>query len=1184
MRFGVLGPLEVWTADGRPVRVPELKVRALLADLLVHEGRTVSVDRLVEDLWGADPPGNPANTLQTKVSQLRRALEAAEPGGRELVAFRAPGYALRTETDTSTDTSTDTGVRVDADRFRELAARARAAREPGARAALFAEALALWRGPAYADFADEPFVRDAVVRLEEEWLTVVEEQAEARLELGDRDARSGRLAGELAALVGRYPLRERLWAARMRALYAAGRQSEALAAYGALRERLSEELGLDPGPELAALHRSILSQDPELDAGTGRAVGRTEEAPAATVPRTNLPAPLTRLVGRDDAVATVRALLEAERLVTLTGPGGVGKTRLAVATAAQLPADRCPDGVWLVELAGLVRPGDPEAACTVEEVLLAVLGVRDDDPGGRNAQPVRLSDVLRDKRMLLVLDNCEHVVEQVAELAGRLLQAAPGLRILATGQEPLALPGEAVWSVPPLAEPAALELFAARAAAAAPDFRLDEEGVREAAAAICRRLDGIPLALELAATRVRVLGVAELARRLDDRFRVLGGAYGHRGAPVRQRTLRAMIDWSWELLTASEQIVLRRLAVHAESCSLEAAEEVCAGDGVRREDVLELLARLVDRSLVTVVTPPGGGDGAPRYRLLESVAAYCLERLREAGEPDRLRRRHRAWYAALAARAEPLLRGPEQLRLLARLDAETPNLRAALDGAVRDGDRDLALSLANSLTWYWFLRGRTREARRSLPAATGTAGPEPGPEPGPGPGPGPGPAEHTVAAARAGAWAAGMGLLECGVRGAAARAYEALAGFDRADAPDTAGAPDAPDAPDAPGSRGERARAEWFLGYALFLAGDELAEGEALTARALDGLRAAGDRWGTAAALAVRSRHALLRGALDAAARDAEESTRLFTELGDAWGQTQAGEPLASLAEIAGDYERAARLHRDGLRRAEELELWSVAADRLSGLAGIEMLLGRHGEARQLFERARRTAAGRGYETGEVHARVGLGLLARRTGELDTAETHLTAMLDWHRQVDFEPGNALLLAELGFVAELRGDPDTAHTLHLDGLRSARKVGDPRGIALALEGLAGARSPGPPARAPDGSGATAAVLLGAAAAARSAAGAPLPAGERGDVDRIAARVRAALGDEAYAAAYGRGSRTDLPSLLRELLGDEPPQAYGTGASTGADTGTDAGADTGTDAGTDTAPGRARTAPQAARPQR
>src|SRR5581483_4155427 len=494
---------------------------------------------------------------------------AAGPDGRDLVEYRPSGYRLRV-TDGMTDAS----------QFEDLLRRARTAGDAPARAALLAEALGLWRGDAFADFGDQLFTQAAAGRLESERLVALEEQAEARLALGDH----ARLAGELAGLVARHPLRERLRAAQLMALYRAGRPSEALDSYRELRQRLADELGLDPGPELAALHQAILVADPALRAPT----------PAPAVAATNLPAPFFRLIGRADAVTAVRALLTSARLVTLTGPGGMGKTRLALEVAAQ-QAGAYPDGTWLVELAAEAGPAD------LAGLVSAAVGIRDD--ASPDPLAARLAEALRSRQLLLVLDGCEHLIEPVAALAGRLLRAAPGLRILATSTEPLAIDGEQLWEVPPLGLPGpddngagpvgqagAVQLFVARVAAAVPGFALDAGNAR-VVAAICRRLDGLPLALELAAARVRALGVHALADRLDDRFRLL--TTGKRDAPARQRTLRAMIDWSWELAAEPERVVLRRLAVHADGCTLTAAEQTCAGEDMDRADIAGLLGRLV---------------------------------------------------------------------------------------------------------------------------------------------------------------------------------------------------------------------------------------------------------------------------------------------------------------------------------------------------------------------------------------------------------------------------------------------------------------------------------------------------------------------------------------------------------------------------------------------------------------
>ncbi|MFH8438065.1 BTAD domain-containing putative transcriptional regulator [Streptomyces sp. NPDC018007] len=1079
MRLGVLGPLVVWDGEGREVRVPEAKVRALLADLLANDGGPVSADRLIHDLWADAPPANPAGALQAKVSQLRRAI------GRDRVVRQPPGYRLRFD---GTDDETD------AARFRALVTRARPVGDPRVRAKLLTEALELWRGPAYADFADTSFVQPAAERLAEQRLTVLEDQAHARLETGDHTL----LAGELAGLVALHPLRERLHALRMKALYATGRQSEALASYESLRTRLAEELGVDPSPELATLHRAMLRQEPGLSAGAYEgedglrvpahgSTGTATLTPTTTTPHSNLPIPLTRLVGRGEALTDLAQLLSATRLVTLTGPGGVGKTRLAVAAAAAeqdgARAGELTDGTWLVEFSG-IRSGTP---ADLAQVVAATLGIRDDAPRAlpgtgtsTPSLPHRLATALRNRRALLVLDNCEHVVDSAAALAELLLLTAPGLRVLATGQEPLGLAGEVTFLVEPLQPADAVELFMERAAASAPGFPrapdAPEEPERRAVAEICHRLDGIPLALELAATRVRALGVRELAARLNDRFRVL--TFGQRGAPARHQTLRAVIDWSWELLSAPERIVLRRLAVHSDGCDLAGAEAVCAGDGVARDEVADLITRLVDRSLVVVAPGPTG----PRYRLLESVAAYATERLHEMEDLAAVGDRHLVYYRILAEEAEPQLRGAGQRPWLARLDAETGNLRTALDEAVRraGAEPDEAVRLATALAWWWLLRGRLNEARRSLAAVL--AATDGSPE---------------------------LVLLHA--------AFALLTGDPEAAAADTADGRATTSASEAVPDPVRRARALWLCAYGLFSAGDATGSAE-LNTRALTLFSTADDPWGIAAALGLRAALALVSGDLAGLCRDGSRSARIFRELGDLWGELQTVSPLAALAEIKGAYEDAERRQHEGLVMASELGLQAEVSARLSGLGRLALLARDFERARDLHGQARRIAAEQGYKYGEIHSVMGLALGARRSGDLDAAEAHLLHLRDDYADVSSQAGDHLLLAELGFVAELRGDAHAAEAHHLAGLEIARTLGEPRALALSLEGLAGASV----LSAHTSTATRSAILLGAAAAARRRAGAPLPPAERTDVDRITTATRAALGPAAFREAYEQGT--------------------------------------------------------------
>lgn len=1008
MRFGVLGPVTAWTDAGEPVAIQGLKVRALLADLLVHEGRPVPADRLIDDLWGSQLPGNPSGTLSAKVSQLRRAFEDAEPGSRALVKSGPAGYSIT----------------VDSSSYDALTFADRVA------AGQLSEALTLWRGPAYADFADEAFVETAVARLNEQRLTAVESWADASV-------------GELAALVAEHPLRERLRASHMRALYRSGRQSEALESYEELRLLLADELGLDPSPELVALHQSIL----------------TQELPSR---RSNLPAQLTELIGRSEALADVSSCLASSRLVTLTGPGGVGKTRLALAAAAQV-ADRFSDGVVLVELAA-VTPAALSVRSSLMDAVYAAMDLRE------ITAVERLAAVMGSR--LLVLDNCEQIVSEVADLTDRLLAAAPGLRVLATSREPLGLAGEVVWSVPTLEVPSrdtepdavgecsAVQLFVARASAASRDFSLSAATAADVAV-LCRRLDGIPLALELAATRVRALGVRGLVARLDDRFRLL--ATGHRGAAPRQQTLHAMIDWSWELLSPDEQAVLRRLAVHADGCTPDAASVVCAEPGV---DVLDVLVRLVDRSLVV---PVQGAEG-PRYRLLESVAAYCLEKLRFVGELESVQQRHLEYYTSFAEEARPHLYGAEQSRWLQLLDEDAANMRSALDRAVATEQVEVAERLVDALAWYWYLRGRTAEALRSLEAVPGSA--------------------------RAGAWRVGFMY----VQGDSDAGRERDRWLESADA-----------------------RAQWWIAFAGSDAGD-LVTCLALLERALKTFEADGDQWGVAAVLAARAKHAHVRSDVAALHADASESARIFRSLGDRWGVLQATSWLSAHAEFTGDFDKAARLQREDVQLAEELGLWPELAGSLGMLGWTEIRQGNYDAARGHGERALRLAAEQDQRATQALAEIVLAYAARRTGALEEAEMRLRALVDEaRRQQDPVLYLSMVLTELAYVVELRGDPESALELHLEAFRISEEYESLRGMCWSLEGIA--------ACLPDKT--VAAKLLGAADATRAAEGYLVTSAESGDIRRAVAVARDALGDADYQTAWDAGSALSLEQAFRLL---------------------------------------------------
>ncbi|WP_017538740.1 ATP-binding protein, partial [Nocardiopsis halophila] len=693
----------------------------------------------------------------------------------------------------------------------------------------------------------------------------------------------------------------------------------------------------------------------------------------------------------------------------------------------------------------------------------------------------RVAAALAGERALVLLDNCEHVADGAAALAARLLEEAPGVHLLATGREPLGVPGERVRPVAPLGLPAAgaapdagamgrtgaVRLFAERAAAAVPDWELTD-GNAEAVAAVCRRLDGIPLALELAATRVRAMSVHELAERLDDRFRVLSG--GRRGVPGRQRTLRAVIDWSWDMLDAGERALLRRLSVFRGGCTLAAAEEVCGDEAV-------LLPALVDRSLVTADQE----EGRTRYRLLETVAAYARERLVEAGEDDLYRVRHAACFMRFAERADAEVRGPEQGRWLGLMDAEAANIRAAVGAAAGAGDAGTALRTAAATAWYGVLRGRLCEARALLAWALE---PVPAPEP-----------ELLYAEALH----AGLDLLS-GVSGgrdpAALRAR--LEG--------------AVEAADGEGALRLR-RALWFLVYAEWGMGD-LEEGDRRAEALLASFRSAGDRWGTAAALVVDAWCAQIRGDLERHRRSAEESERLFQAEGDGWGVLQASDLLAQAAEMQGVYGEAERRHHEDLEAAERLGLWGAVVARLSGLGRIAMLRGDLVGARRSLERAHALALECGDEGGREFADAGLALVARRDGRLEEAERRAQASIARNREAQGAIGLAFIEAQLGYAAEQRGDAQAALAHQRQGLERAQETRDPRAVALALEGLAGALSL-------SGEYQEAGALLGEAEAHRLWTGVPLPEPERFDVRRAGERIRSALGDTGFARALARG---------------------------------------------------------------
>jgi predicted ATPase/DNA-binding SARP family transcriptional activator len=639
--FSILGPLEV-RCDGRAVPLGGRRQRAVLALLLLRANEVVSVDALAEGLWGEGAPANPARSLQVFVSDLRKALRAAGLGDR--IVTQAPGYRIAVEPG-----------ELDV----ELAERLAAEGKPR-------EALELWRGEPLADFAYEAFAAAPVARLEELRLALLEDRVAADLALG----RHAELVGELEELVAQNPYREGLRAHLILALYRAGRQSDALAAYQATRTLLVEELGIDPKPELQELERAVLRQDPSLDLPVARPGG---------------------LVGRERELAELEQLVRAERLVTLTGTGGIGKTSLARAVCDRV------EGARFVQLASLAEPA------LLPATLALALGVEDAD---------ELVQALDGEEVLLCLDNFEQLLAAAPYVAG-LLDRSPGLRVLATSRSPLKLSGEREYPLDPLPAADAAELFAARAAAVSPEFapREHEDAIR----GICERLDGLPLALELAAGRIRLLSPQGILDRLEQALPLLAG--GPRDRPERQQTLRAAIDWSYRLLEPEEQRLFRALAVFRGGFDLAAAVALAGRDEL---DVLDPLSALIEHSLVR--RREEGGE--PRFHLLETIREFAAERLEAEGEAADARRRHAGHYLAFAAPGSLPFDSDELTAWLPRAETERANLRAALGWLVEQGKADEALTLARRLSSLWIHRGPLAEGGEWLERALALPGGE----------------------------------------------------------------------------------------------------------------------------------------------------------------------------------------------------------------------------------------------------------------------------------------------------------------------------------------------------------------------------------------------------------------------------------------------------------------------------
>lgn len=1070
----LLGPVVVSDDDGGSPAIGGVRLRALLARLALDAGRVVHPDALAEALWEQEQPADPRHALQSLVTRLRRGL-----GGAKHVVSDAGGYRLALGPDA-----------VDARRFERLAAEGASALAAGdlprARPAL-AEALALWRGPALADLVDGyRFAALAAGRLEDLRIAASLDRIEADLRAGDGGGSGSSVAATLDQLAAGDPLDERIARLRLAVLQSDGRQAEALAVYERLRSSLADALGTSPSGALRAAHLAVLRDEPVIAADTNDANGTNGHRPAPDGdPTRPLPIPLTSFVGRDVEVTRLDALLDRERLVTLVGPGGAGKTRLADETATR----RDDPVIRRVELAPMTE------AHEILPALLDVFGLRDAallraHTGPRPPDALgRLIDGLAGVRALLLLDNCEHLVADAAELAETLLGSCPDLRILATSREPLAIGGEHVVALEPLGLPAtedpapeaalrepAVRLFADRAGAASAGFVVDEGTVGDVVE-ICRRLDGMPLALELAAARLRTMPLAELASRLDDRFRLLTS--GPRTAAARQRTLRAVVDWSWDLLSEPERRLARRLAVLPGGATPAAAEAVCDGDGVAREDVLDLLAALVDKSVVQV-RPDRGEDGqGARYRMLETLREYGLEQLERAGESDAFRDAHARWFAALAETGDAAMRGADQVTWLRRLRAERENLLAAIRWFADQGDVRSATRMTVSLMLFWTASGNPGE----LVEVTRTVMELPGDRD---------PVDR---------------LLAEGVR-----AFSTMVGADDVPPPSPEGEADAlariaaEDAPDRPLWTAIRP----MFAYAL---GDlDLAHRLRVKASQHD------DPWVRAASQLFAAQLAENDGDVAGTRAGCEAALAGFRSIGEQWGASLA---LASLA--------VPLLYADDLAGAEAaiLDAREMAAklggevDGTSVLALVEVRLrqGRLDEAREI---ALTAAHGEGQE--RVFGRLTMTRVARQAGDREEAwrwANDVIASLEARTRLGLGHEKAMAMASAAGLELDDGRTPEALAYLVDAHAAARNTRDLPVVAMVTVVIAEARL-----QVGDADGG--AELLGAAASLRGADDSGSP-----DIARVADPLRRALGDDAYAAAYARGLALDREAAFTRI---------------------------------------------------
>ncbi|GGS97849.1 AfsR/SARP family transcriptional regulator [Streptomyces violaceus] len=1091
MRYRILGTTTAEDDHGTAVPLGGPRLRALLTALALRPSRITTPRTLIDEVWADDPPQDAPAALQALIGRLRRAL-----GKDAVTTSESGGYRL-----TATQDDIDLFV---FERLVQQGTDALAADAPALAERHLDDALALWRGPALADLTD----RSAATRPEATRLEAARARAEARLRLG----RARAVVPELRELTAVHPYDEPLHALLIRALRDTGRQADALAAYDSARRALAEGLGTDPGPQLRALHAELLG-------ATAQNRKPPPTAPARPERTGNIRPRLTSFVGREPEISAIRSDVHRARLVTLTGPGGSGKTRLAEEAAAGLPQ------AWLAELAPLDRPeavpGAVVSALGLRETVLMTseLTAVQDDP------VALLVEYCAPRSHVLILDNCEHVVGAAAHLAETLLTRCPGLTILATSREPLGVPGELVRPVEPLRPDQARRLFAERAAAVRPDTDAvlrDERAVTE----ICRRLDGLPLAIELAAARLRLLTPRQIADRLDDRFRLLTS--GSRTVLPRQQTLRAVVDWSWDLLDEAERTMLCEVSVFAGGWDLEAAEAVCSGPAA------ELIGALVDKSLVVAAPGEGEGSAGMRYRMLETIHEYAVERaaevppLRAAAE-----RRHHAWARALVERADPLLRSAGQLPWISRLETELDNIRAALDRTLTAGDEAEAGALALAMGWFWWLRTFRHEGMEwldrtlRLGAAMDATGRGPsGREPVV---PDPvdhflttpdGEAEHPLHALRM-----QLRMLHLFFM-AEDTPMDAFVGerrqyVTRVWAYFEAGGPQAARVPGL----------VWPM-IASFVG--ELGDVRAAMDSALANCRAHGGDWETAVALMFRTHMVVdAPGDLDGVDDDLAELRTLSRRAGDRWLRAQVCSAAAEAAMARGRFEEAKGEYEEALRLAYEVGAYAESPFLIARLAEIAYRAGDRPAALAALDEA--SAAADRYVVADSKAFV---LLLRA-------------------QMAFEEGHiarARELCEAARVEAARGTPPPQFMVMLD-LIDAVITASETAPEPALAKLAAALRDAVDRRCSDVIRATvvdsaaglladlgdfprAARLLGAGDHWR--AGRPRPMPEHAHAERTATAARAALGSVRWASERTLGAGLTADDVLREL--DEARSSY------------------------------------------